>query len=107
MAEESIVRQFNSADVEQRVADGYINLNQMAKATGKRIDNWLRLQSTKELIAEFDSQIASLALRKQSPADLISVISGVKGNRGGAELGHNWAASVRSRKPHYLQRESY
>ena len=35
MAEDSIVRQFNSADIEQRVADGYINLNQMAKATGK------------------------------------------------------------------------
>ena len=32
MAGDSIVRQFNSADIEQRVADGYINLNQMAQA---------------------------------------------------------------------------
>lgn len=68
MSEDSIVHQFNSADIEQRVADGYINLNQMAGATGKRIDNWLRLQSTKELIATFDAQIASSAPRKQSPA---------------------------------------
>lgn len=88
MAEDSIVRQFNSADIEQRVADGYINLNQMAKATGKRIDNWLRLQSTKELIAEFDSQIASSDLRKQSPVALITVTSGIKGQRGG---GGTWA----------------
>ncbi|MGB3768519.1 MAG: KilA-N domain-containing protein, partial [Phormidesmis sp.] len=63
MTENSIVRLFNEAAIEQRVADGYINLNQMAEATGKRIDNWLRLQSTKELIAEFNSQIASSDLR--------------------------------------------
>ena len=84
MAGDSIVRQFNSADIEQRVADGYINLNQMAQATGKRIDNWLRLQSTKELIAEFESQIASSDLRKQSPA-LITMTSGIQGQRGGGK----------------------
>jgi len=87
MAGDSIVRQFNSADIEQRVADGYINLNQMAQATGKRIDNWLRLQSTKELIAEFESQVASSDLRKQSPA-LITMTSGIQGQRGG---GGTWA----------------
>jgi hypothetical protein len=87
MAGDSIVRQFNSADIEQRIADGYINLNQMAQATDKRIDNWLRLQSTKELIAEFDSQIASSDLRKQSPA-LITITSGIQGQRGG---GGTWA----------------
>ena len=88
MAEDSIVRRFNNAEIEQRVADGYVNLNQMAKATGKRIDNWTRLQSTKELIAEFDSQIASSDLRKQLPVALITVTSGVKGQRGG---GGTWA----------------
>ena len=87
MAEDSIVRRFNDADIEQRIADGYINLNQMAKATGKRIDNWTRLQSTKELIAEFDNQIASSDPREQSPA-LITSTSGIKGQRGG---GGTWA----------------
>ena len=89
MAEDSIVRRFNNAEIEQRVADGYVNLNQMAKATGKRIDNWTRLQSTKELIAEFDSQIAYSDLRKQLPVALITVTSGVKGQRGG---GGTWPA---------------
>ncbi|MGB3789349.1 MAG: KilA-N domain-containing protein [Phormidesmis sp.] len=87
MPEDSIVRRFNSADIEQRIADGYINLNQMATATGKRIDNWTRLQSTKELIAEFDSQIASSDPREQLPA-LITVTSGIEGQRGG---GGTWA----------------
>ena len=87
MPEDSIVRRFNSADIEQRMADGYINLNQMAKATGKRIDNWTRLQSTKELIAEFDRQITSSDPREQLPA-LITVTSGIEGQRGG---GGTWA----------------
>lgn len=80
MAEDSIVRRFNNADIEQRIADGYINLNQMAKATGKRIDNWTRLQSTKLLIEEFDSQL-------DTPA-LITITSGIEGKRGG---GGTWA----------------
>lgn len=42
--------------VRQRVVDGYIDLNQIATAAGKRIDNWLANKSTEELIAEFESQ---------------------------------------------------
>ena len=56
MTENSIVRQFNQAKIEQRVTDGYINLNQMAKATEKRIDNWLQNRSTQELLTEFNNQ---------------------------------------------------
>ena len=41
--------------IKQLVADGYVNLNQMANAAGKRIDNWLRLHSTKGLIDELES----------------------------------------------------
>lgn len=44
---------FNDSKVQQRVADGYINLNQMADAAGKRIDNWTRLQETTSLLREF------------------------------------------------------
>lgn len=82
-----IVHSFNQAKIEQRVADGYINLNQMANATGKRIDNWLRLKSTKELIDAFDDEVASSDRREQSPA-LITMTSGIKGKRGG---GGTWA----------------
>ncbi|MEO0373396.1 MAG: KilA-N domain-containing protein [Cyanobacteria bacterium P01_A01_bin.17] len=84
----AIARSFNSRIIYQ-LEDGYINLTQMADATGRRIDNWLRLQSTQELIQEFDSQIASSDLREQSPAlALITMTSGVKGQRGG---GGTWA----------------
>lgn len=42
--------------VEQFTGDGYINLNQLADVVGKRIDNWLANQSTKDLLNEFDRQ---------------------------------------------------
>lgn len=53
MSGSKIVRRFNQANIEQRVADGYINLNQMARAAGKRVDNWTRLQQTTSLLREF------------------------------------------------------
>jgi hypothetical protein len=87
MAEDFIPHTFNDSLIHQRIGDGYINLNQMADATGKRIDNWLRLQETKELIAEFDKQqvIASSDLRKRSKA-LITVMGGAGG--GGSTWAH-------------------
>ena len=56
MAENTIVHSFNSVHIHQRVDNGYVNLNQMAEATGRRIDNWLANKSTDELIAEFERQ---------------------------------------------------
>jgi len=47
---------YNGFLVSQRSSDGYWNLNQMANAVGKRIENWLRLDSTKEFLTEFDEQ---------------------------------------------------
>ena len=85
MSENLISRNFNAIEIHQKVEDGYINLNQMANATGKRIDNWLRLQETKELIAEFDRQNSDTSdLRKRYQA----VIS-VRGGSGGG--GGTWA----------------
>jgi hypothetical protein len=43
----------DSIIVKQRVDDGYINLNQIAKASGKRLDNWIRLKETTSLLREF------------------------------------------------------
>jgi hypothetical protein len=31
----------------------YCNLNDIAEATGKRLDNWMRLKSTKDYVAAF------------------------------------------------------
>lgn len=53
MPESFIEHKFNEIAVQQRIADGYINLNQMASAADKRIDNWLRLQETTSLLREF------------------------------------------------------
>ena len=61
----SITRDYNGITINQQSQDGYINLNQMAEASGKRIDNWLRLDSTKELFAEFDRQQSN-----STPSDL-------------------------------------
>jgi hypothetical protein len=84
MPADKIVRSFDGSAIHQRVADGYINLNQMANATGKRIDNWLRLQETRNLIAEFDVQQETVSsdLRKRFPA-LLTI-------RGGKEGGSTW-----------------
>lgn len=40
----------------QRIDDGYINLNDIAKSTGKRLDKWLANKSTQELLFEFENQ---------------------------------------------------
>lgn len=53
MSENIISRSFNRIEIYQKVEDGYINLNQMANATGKRIDNWSRLEETTSLLREF------------------------------------------------------
>ena len=52
MAESLIQHSFNSSVIYQRPDNGYINLNQMADATGKRVQDWLDNQSTKALIEQ-------------------------------------------------------
>lgn len=47
---------YKGLPIMQRTEDGYINLNQMAEATGKRVDNWLVTKSAKEFIAVFDAK---------------------------------------------------
>ena len=56
----------------------------MANAAGKRIDNWLRLHSTKALIEEFNNQITSLDLKNKSEPLIV-----LKGGYGGG--GGTWA----------------
>lgn len=49
-----IKHDYKGITINQRPEDGYINLNEMAQATNKRVDNWLQNKSTQELIAEFN-----------------------------------------------------
>jgi hypothetical protein len=58
-----IKHDYNGITINQRPEDGYINLNEMAQATSKRVDNWLQNKSTQELIAEFNLE-PSLNSRK-------------------------------------------
>ena len=59
MTSSNIVRHtLNHVIVEQDQLDGYMQLNQLAQASGKRLDNWFATVSTKELLAEFDKQAA-------------------------------------------------
>lgn len=44
--------EFNGISIGQR-ADGYVNITAMAKATGKRVDNWMRLDETTSFLSEF------------------------------------------------------
>ena len=37
--------------------DGYVNATLLCKASGKRIDNWLRLETTKKLLQEFSNSL--------------------------------------------------
>ena len=50
MSENIIARSFNQIEIHQKIENGDINLNQMAKATGKRIDSWTRLEETTSLL---------------------------------------------------------
>lgn len=82
MAETLIPHELNSFVVHQRANDGYINLNQMADVAEKRIDNWLRLQETKELIAEFEGQIVDSSDLRNRPKALVTLKGGARGGGG-------------------------
>lgn len=84
MAETLIPHELNSFVVHQRANDGYINLNQMADVAEKRIDNWLRLQETKELIAEFEGQFVDSSDLRNRPKALVTL-------KGGSRGGGTWA----------------
>ena len=84
MAETFIPHELNSFVVHQRANDGYINLNQMADVAEKRIDNWLRLQETKELIAEFEGQVVDSSDLRNRPKALVTL-------KGGSRGGGTWA----------------
>ncbi|MGK7898273.1 MAG: KilA-N domain-containing protein, partial [Xenococcus sp. (in: cyanobacteria)] len=71
---------FEGREIHQRIIDGYINLNQMAEANGKRIDNWLQNQSTKNLLSEIERQQNKLP---GLPGSLLEPLITIEGRDGG------------------------
>ena len=60
-----------------RKKDGYVNATQLCKAGGKRIDNWVRLESTKDLINELYNSLGS---------EGVKIIETTEGKNGGTYL---------------------
>jgi hypothetical protein len=54
--------------------DGYINATQMCKAGGKRLDNWLRLDHTKEFISKYSNSLIS---------EEVKIVDTIQGKNGG------------------------
>jgi hypothetical protein len=74
--------QFEGIKISVRESDGYVNLTQMCKAYNTRLDNWLRLKSSK---AEMDALSNSLT----SEESLLEVVKGkFSDNREQGTWGH-------------------
>lgn len=58
---------YNGQNIEQRVSDNFVNATEMCKANGKKINDWLRLEETKEYFEE-------LSLETGIPASKLIVI---------------------------------
>jgi hypothetical protein len=67
---------YNGLPIMQRPEDGYINLNQMFKACGKRLDHWLENKATKELFAEYEAQNGGETTPNQGELRAILTIEG-------------------------------
>ena len=80
-----IIHEANGLQIGQRRLDGYINLTQMAKAYGKRVDNWLRLKDTKNLLEEFEYQEK---LNNSDVSDLKPALIVKRGKHEGGTWGH-------------------
>jgi hypothetical protein len=50
-----IVHEANGLQVGQRREDGYINLTKMAQANGKKLNDYLRLETTKAFLDELST----------------------------------------------------
>jgi KilA-N domain len=82
-----IEHEFKGFAIWQRPEDGYINLNQMAEATGRRVDNWLATKSAKEFISVFEAKnsgVGSLDSRNVPPI----LTSDARVDRGGGTWAH-------------------
>ena len=78
-----VKHEYQGFTISQQKDNGYVNLNQMADANGKRIDHWLNNKSTKELIAEFENQYSDTRNSGYRPNEPIETERGGSGGGGG------------------------
>ncbi|PSF33898.1 hypothetical protein C7H19_19435 [Aphanothece hegewaldii CCALA 016] len=70
-----IIHETNGLEIDQRREDGYINLTQMAQANGKKLNDYLRLETTKTFLEELCKVTGIpvsklIQIRKGKPANL-------------------------------------
>lgn len=53
---------YNGLAIATRKSDGWVNLTQMCKATGARIDNWLRLAETQVYIETLTKTVGTIVI---------------------------------------------
>jgi hypothetical protein len=70
-----ILREFKGVTIRQR-EDGYFNLTDMAKATGKEFKDWNRLDGTQELISVLSRNVGI------PTSQMIQITKGNTENRG-------------------------
>ena len=72
---------YNGQVIEQRESDGYVNGTTMCQANGEKINNWLRLESTKAYIQE-------LARTTGIPANALCIVKSGSPKFGGGTWLH-------------------
>lgn len=77
-----LMHQYNQVEIPQRTDDGYINITKLGQAVGKRVDNWQRLESTKELLQAFEQEQMANYLRSEVVKPAPGIIT-VEGRYGG------------------------
>jgi hypothetical protein len=81
--------QYNGIKIYQRGSDGWVDLTQMCKDFDTRLDNWLRLKSSK---LEMEDLVNSLKINsltsEEESSNPYSAIIQTKGGRKGGTWGH-------------------
>lgn len=88
------VREYQGFEISQNNLDGYVNLTEMAKAYGKRLDNWQANQKTQRDLAAIERKINEPWKSREQPKAIIRAgRSGLKGQAGGGSTwGHPMVA---------------
>jgi hypothetical protein len=69
---DNIVRVWGSKTIRHR-EDGYLSATDMAKANGKRVNNWLRLESTSELLSTWKTRYSD---SRNGGLEPVSIVQG-------------------------------
>jgi|688.fasta_scaffold252952_5 hypothetical protein len=81
--------QFNDVKILTRESDGWVNLTEMCKVYDARLDNWMRLKSSKTEMASIVNSLRLNSLTTEvESSNPYSAIIETKGGRKGGTWGH-------------------